>query len=155
MLRTTQIYTFLFSYSINNSLLQLELMELSTCLQSSTFSSLRMNRHLLFSQCQTVKHLIKRIKGIALVFALLTSSLVTVSKRCAPVGTYNCIYHVDFIYINVHMIQIVQEYNTGYYCFFSTVSTNSIFLFLTLYSITLVRVTIGNLFWLVTDVGLH
>ena len=154
MLRTTQIYTFLFSYSINNSLLQLELMELSTCLQSSTFSSLRMNRHLLFSQCQTVKHLIKPIE-VQLIFALLTSSLVAVSKRCAPVGTYNCIYHVDFIYINVHMIQIVQEYNTGYYCFFSTVSTNSIFLFLTLYSITLVRVTIGNLFWLVTDVGLH
>lgn len=28
--------------------------------------------------------------------ALLTSSLVAVSKRCAPVGTYNCIYHVVY-----------------------------------------------------------
>lgn len=96
MLRATQIWRLIFSYSIYNSLLQLELMQLSTCLQSSTFSSLRMNRHLLFSQCQTVKHLIKPIEVQLLSSLCLLQAWLLSLIRCAPVGTYNCIYHVDY-----------------------------------------------------------
>ena len=130
MLRTTQIYTFLFSYSINNSLLQLELMELSTCLQSSTFSSLRMNRHLLFSQCQTVKHLIKPIEVQLSSLCLLRAWFLSLI-RCAPVGTYNCIYHVVY---NLLPSQLLYLLCIG-------IRSNDNRLFLTLHSVGLVTGT--------------